>query len=143
MKTHKMRGFTGCTLNLAGAFTLGVEPRMDFGQTEPSIRLRQGTSESLPVQYPHQRQQVHITRHIHRLFTVVFCRFTAQDQKPRPLEKRFIVSVLSRCFCHTTEPAPAATEYRGWSAQRGFHKVLGITIRRQPDKCVARLCSIK
>ena len=145
MKTHKMRGFTGCTLNLAGAShfgrgaTDGLWPDRAFNTFVAKERRRAFLFNILI-----KGSKFIITRHIHRLFTVVFCRFTAQAPEATTIGKTLhserVIPVL---FAIPRSQRQQRRNIADGRLNVGFHKVLGITIRRQPDKGVALLMLYK
>ncbi len=113
---------------------------MDFGQTEPSIRLSPRTSESLPVQYHHQKQQVHHNPPHPPTFHGSFLPLYRPAPEATPISETLhgerVIPVLFAI------PRGQRQQRRNITNSRlnvGFHKVLGITIRRQPDKGVALL----
>ncbi len=142
-KPHKMCRFVRGFFNLAKTFNLGVEPRMDLGHTEPSIRLSPAGLVNLLFPHPVQTRRVRHTDHIHRFFTVVFGSSSAQTPNPTPEEKRFRVSVLSRCFLPTTEPAPVIQERLLSLVRHGIHKIFCRRICRLKKQAVTGFCSIK
>ncbi len=117
---------------------------MDFGQTEPSIRLSPRTSESLPVQYHHQKQQVHHNPPHPPTFHGSFLPLYRPAPEATPISETLhgerVIPVLFAI------PRGQRQQRRNITNSRlnvGFHKVLGITIRRQPDKGVALLMLYK
>jgi hypothetical protein len=84
---------------------LGVDPRIDLGQTDPSIRLSPESWRALFLNILVKGRQLVITRHIDGFFTVVFCSFTTEAPETAPIRETL----------HTERVVPVLLPYQGAS----------------------------
>lgn len=123
IKTHEMCRLVSGFFDLAGPLILGVEPRMDFGHTEPSIRLSPAGLANPLFQHPVRTRKARHNKPHPRIFTVVFA---AAPQTPethtggKTLQGERIIAVFS------SEPWSQLQQCRNipyrWLNMR-FHKI--------------------
>lgn len=99
IKTHEVCRLVSGFFDLAGAFDFRRRAANGFWPYRAlNTFIPQQGWRTLFFNIRFERGKLVITDHIHGFFTVVFAAAPPRHQNPTPEEKRFRVSVLSRCF---------------------------------------------